>query len=345
MNSFTKNKVSTVLGIRIFFALLTFITIYFLYEMLSPNSIHGIRQTKYMYSQPKDSIDVVMLGSSHIHCDINTALLWEDYGIAAYDYSAAEQPLWITYYYLKEICKTQKPKVAVIDLYGPAHFKEDYQYDWISDNTYGIRFSLNKLQMILASVELEHLQKYFPSFFGFHNRYKELTIEDIKENFKSKEDKAVFKGYTPYFAINEQERPEIVPVRSGGITPKSEIYLIKIIDYCKENNIELFFIVSPYITNDEDEKVYNRVKEIAKAEHVHFNSTNYDYTKMGLDFETDFNDESHLNYSGSCKFSKYFADELLERFDLEDHRGDDYYSSWDRHCEEIAKNVANKRPY
>ena len=65
-----------------------------------------------MYWQPENAIDVVMMGTSHVHCGVNTAFLWEKYGIASYDYSGAEQPLWMTYFYLKELYKYQTPKVV-----------------------------------------------------------------------------------------------------------------------------------------------------------------------------------------------------------------------------------------
>ncbi len=74
-----------------------------------------------------------------------------------------------------------------------------------------------------------------------------------------------------------------------------DIYLQKIIDYTKKNDIELFLIVTPYITNDNQELIYNRVKEIAQMNDIEFNSTNYDYDKIGLDFENDFMDNSHLS--------------------------------------------------
>ena len=87
-------------------------------RLLCVKSQDGIDQARAFYHQPENSIDVVFLGSSHIHCNINTAYLWTEYGIAAYDYSAAEQPLWMTYYWLREFCKTQKPKLVVVDVFG-----------------------------------------------------------------------------------------------------------------------------------------------------------------------------------------------------------------------------------
>ena len=128
MKIIKKNKV------RIGFLVLLIVTVYLVSNIFRIKSPHGINQLEGLYWQPDQAIDVVMMGTSHIHCGVNTALLWEKYGIAAYDYSGAEQPLWMTYYYLRELYKYQDPKVVILDMYAPARFKEDYQYDWISEN-------------------------------------------------------------------------------------------------------------------------------------------------------------------------------------------------------------------
>lgn len=323
-----------------FFILLTIVSFRCVDKLLSIKSAHGIQQARDMYIQPRNSIDVVFMGSSHIHCDVNTAMLWKDFGIAAYDYSAAEQPLWITYYYIKEICKYQNPKLIVLDLYSPARFKDDYQYKWLRDNLLGVRFSWNKLKMLYASCEPEHYFEYFPNFVTYHHRYP--TLEDIKYFFKSDYERASFKGYTPYYIKTPQTEPALVEDKSGGITIKSEQYLQKIIEYTQKNDIELYLIVSPYITTSEDELVYNRVKEIAASYGLEFNSTNYSYDEMGLDFDTDFNDESHLNYSGSCKYTEYLGAEIKKNYDIPDRRGLEKWESWDRHVEEIEKAASVK---
>ncbi|MCR4990409.1 MAG: hypothetical protein K6A38_06050 [Lachnospiraceae bacterium] len=323
-------------GILLVFLVLSYC---FFNRLLSIKSEHGIRQAREMYAQPINTIDVVFLGSSHIHCDVNTALLWEKYGIASYDYSAAEQPLWITYHYLREICKYQDPKVVVVDLYSPARYKYDYQYPYLSENLYGFRFSINKLEMIYASCEPERYFDYFPSIALYNSRYTSLGESDFEDIKLSRSEREAFKGYSPYYVVEPQEEPLLEQPQSGGITLKSEIYLYKIIDFCKENEIEIFLMVSPYITTDEDELVYNRVHEIADMEGINFNSTNYFYNKMELNFEEDFNDESHLNYRGSCKFSDYLGEELKSLYEIPDRRGNRRWESWDRHVEEVKKDA------
>ncbi|MCR5304805.1 MAG: hypothetical protein K6E33_09630, partial [Lachnospiraceae bacterium] len=248
--------------------------------------------------------------------------------------------LWTTYYYLIEICKYQDPHLVVLDLYSPARFKEDYQYDWLMDNLNGVRFSWNKLQMLYVNCQPEKFWKYFPSMATYHSRYRQLTAEDWEYLTMSRYERAAFKGYTPYYYVDPQEEPTLKEKQSGGITVKSEIYLQKIIEYTHDHGIDLFLIVSPYITTDEDELVYNRVHEIADRYGIHFNSTNYYYEAMKLDFDVDFNDHSHLNYIGSCKFTEYLGGELDRMFDIPDRRGLSRWESWDRHAADVRQKAA-----
>lgn len=329
-------------ALRISFVLLLIGSLYLISAILKIKSPHGINQKKCFYCQPENSIDMVMMGSSHIHCNINTGLLWEAYGIPAYDYSGAEQPLWMTYYYLKEIYKYQQPKVIVLDLFAPARFKEDYQYDWISENIYGMRFSLNKLKMLSVSIEPHKLKDYFPSFMVYHSRYDEISEKDFEYFFWDEQHMETFKGYTPYFLKEKQIRPEINEQRKDGLSRKSLDYLMKIIAYTKKQNTKLILIAAPYITTNEDTRTYNQVEEIAKENDIVFINYNEYYDEMGLDFDEDFNDDSHLNYRGSCKFTNYLGEYLSSIPEYSDHRKEKGYASWDENAKIIKNYAASK---
>ncbi len=311
------------------------LSIYLITTIFRFKSPHGINQIEGMYWQPKESIDVVMMGTSHVHCGINTGLLWEKYGIPAYDYSGAEQPLWMTYYYLKELYKSQSPEVIVLDLYAPARYKEDYQYNWISENIYGMRFSMNKLEMLLTSVEINRINQYFPSFFAYHSRYKDLGADDFNSFFWDRKEKEAFKGYTPYWNKRAQERPNedlFTEVQAGGLTLKSEEYLRKIIQLTKEKGSELILVVVPYVETTDDRKTYLEIEEIAKEEEITFINYNELYDEIGIDFTSDFNDDSHLNYWGSCKFTEYLGDFLLTREGVTNRKNQEGYESWGKNA-------------
>ncbi len=325
--------------------------------VLKDRSEHGVRQCMGIYSQPKDSIDVVFLGSSHVHYGVNTAKLWSDFGISAYDMSSAEQPIWISYYYLKELCKTQHPKVVVIDLFCVAAFDDEYKfkYKYLSDSFNGFKLNRNKINMLRVSMDgdRELWDKYVPAFFGYHDRYDMLTEEDKADLTY---DFSAFKGFTPYFENYPMEPPHLNEEDTLPPTDKSIEYLDKIIDFTRENDIQLLFTIVPYKVNREhvegrvqhEDLVYNWLdgyfeeKRQQGNEHVYFDYTMKHYYDMAIDFESgiDFTDgNSHLNYYGSVKVSWYLANQLRNLYGTEklpDHRGDPYYESWDRHVEEIT---------
>ncbi|MBO4458945.1 MAG: hypothetical protein J5802_14660 [Butyrivibrio sp.] len=327
---------------RLILILVTVLSLWYLDGMLCVKSEHGIDQSRALYYQPRNSIDVAMLGSSHVHCDIDTSLLWHEYGIAAYDYSAAEQPLWTTYYYLKELCKYQKPQAVVLDLYSTSINRDDYQYTWLLQNLYGVRFSLNKLQMLFASAEPSKISEYFPSFVYYHNRLGQLSEEDYLYPLTAPKTLREFKGYTPNIKKEPQAMTDPNLQSIGELSPKSELYLNKIIEYTKKHDIKLLLIVAPYITNDEYENFYDRIKDIADQNGVQFCNANDLYDEIGLDFKTDFNDASHLNYWGACKFTSYLGKDLKKRYNLPDRRGERRYDSWASNYQKITEYMKDK---
>ena len=75
----------------------------------------GVTPIRDFYSFPEDSIDVLMLGSSHLGVNVDTTILCNDYGIGSYKLWGATQPVWNSYYNLAEALKTQHPKVVVLE--------------------------------------------------------------------------------------------------------------------------------------------------------------------------------------------------------------------------------------
>ena len=66
------------------------------------------------YSLDNNTLDVVFIGSSNIHCNVNPNVIWHEYGITSYDYSCDQQELGTSYYYLQQVFETQSPKVVFL---------------------------------------------------------------------------------------------------------------------------------------------------------------------------------------------------------------------------------------
>jgi len=77
----------------------------------------GMYSIEAFYAQEENSVDLLVLGSSHAFEDVNTGTMWKNYGMAAYDLCGSIQPMWNAYYYLREALKTQTPKLVVLEAY------------------------------------------------------------------------------------------------------------------------------------------------------------------------------------------------------------------------------------
>ena len=96
------------------------------------------------------------------------------------------------------------------------------------------------------------------------------------------------------------------------------LYLKKIIEECKEKDIRILLTYLPYPTDDFWKKEANMISDIAEEYDVDYlNFTDIDV----VNYDTDFADsDSHMNYSGQVKVSKFLGRYITQNFDIEDKR-------------------------
>ena len=296
-------------------------------HVLLLKSKDGIEQIHSFYMQKENTVDVLFLGSSHVYCNINTGTLWDEYGMASFDLGGAEQPYWNSYYYLKEALKTQRPKVIVFEITTPGIRETDFQPEnWLICNTYGMRWSENRIEAIKNSSVEQSFERLLNPFNSIHNRYKDLSEEDFIDSQRDISNK----GFDPRETVIPFEQPDISSItETAPITEKAELYLNKIIDYAEQENIPLLLLTAPYTVKEEAQKRYNYVFSIAESRQVPYLDSNKMYDEIGLDFSTDMADDLHLNRTGNAKFSKFLGQYLLDRYEIEDRRGEEKYDSWE----------------
>lgn len=298
-------------------------------RILLLKSEDGIEQMQAYYLQKENTVDVLLLGSSHIYCDVNTGVLWDEYGISAFDLGGAEQPFWNSYYFLKEALKTQKPKVIVLDITIPGIRSEEYQPRvWSVTKLFGIHFNRNRIDATRISVPSSSFETLLNPMNEMHTRYSDLDKDDFIDSNRS----VNYKGFDLRDGIVPYETPDMSGVTElTPMTEKEELYYRKIIELTREEKIPLLLVSVPFLVYEEAQKIYNYEFKIAKEEgvpYIDYNKGNH-YAEMDLDFKTDMADEFHLNITGNEKFSKYLGAQLKETYDLTDHRGDEKYDSWE----------------
>ena len=128
---------------------------------------------KGFYAEEENSLDVIFFGSSQLYADIAPAVLFKEYGIVSYDFCANEQPLWITYFYIKEALKHQNPDVVVVDVFTV--YGEDYEAEGINHFSLDdLPMSLNKIEAIQVAVPAGERYSYYFPLAKYHNTWTDL---------------------------------------------------------------------------------------------------------------------------------------------------------------------------
>ena len=299
----------------------------------------GILPMRDYYDLPKDTVDVLFLGSSHVGMNISTDILWNDAGIAGYKCWGSTQPVWNTYYYLVDCLKYQTPKVIVLDVHG-ATFSYDYaDYVLQVKNTLGLRMSMNKVNAIFASVPQKDRATLLLGFPTYHTRYTELTETDF-EYFPW--DKHIGIDVT---SNETMDRVYPITIPSSNATSgvadlgnKEEKYLRMIIELCRKKNIPLELVTSPYAISDLEQQRFRKIKEIAYEYGIRFTNFNECYADYGIDPSSDFLDSGHFNKYGVPKYTRAIEKILTAKYSLPDRRKDPQHV-WNRKKEQTEKPI------
>ncbi|MEI0495618.1 SGNH/GDSL hydrolase family protein [Brachyspira intermedia] len=300
----------------------------------------GIKPVDVFYQQPKKSIDVLFIGSSRVYCDIIPYVLFNDYGISSFNLTSDYQPLWHSYFFIKEALKTQKPKLIIIEVFTTEIYN-DYATDAeIIKFAYGLKWSLNKINALKISSPKNRWNEFINPFYQYHNRYSSLISDDF---FRNNIDYKSYKGYHLINWTKKFQRPYVNNVTNYvKLHNKTEEYYRKTIELVKNNDIPLILTISPYPAfNENRQKIFNTAKKIADEYNVPFINFNFNYDDYNLDFNTDFADNSHLNYKGAIKLTRYLGKYLKENYDLPDRRGDPKYYSWEMNAKYEYKKTYN----
>lgn len=315
--------------------------------VLTPKSDYGICSMANLYRQEGNSIDVLAVGTSLVYAGINTNVLWSEYGIAAYDLCSAEQPYWVSYYVIKEALKTQHPKVILLDAKASIYTRDYSKRGRTILSTYGILGLDNRIGAIMACLEdpAEALE-YILGLPQVHTNYLTVIADDLilpPDNGGRGEN---WKGYIEMDAVEHHQRPSLVWTSTKrNLTGKAEEYLRKIFELCQSEGIELMLVGMPNPDYANDHMYYNALWALAEEYGISGINYNDPDLRFGLRYSSDFADWQHLNVKGSQTFSRKLAEDLLERYDLQDHRGEEGYESYDLAAEEWYEKASTFESY
>lgn len=309
----------------------TVTALYLLQRLLVPKYQTGIVEGSMIEEYYKDDVqhEVLFVGDCEVYENFSTITLWEKYGISSYIRGSAQQLTWQSYYLLEDALRYETPKVVVFNVLA-LKYNEPQSEAYNRMSIDGMRWSSSKVNNIKASMtDEENFIDYVFPILRYHSRWSELTTDDFKHLFTK--DLVTHNGYYMRVDVKPQgEFPEPKPLIDYTLGEKAMSYMQKMVDLCKEKDIELILIKAPTEFPHWYDEWDAQVVEFARENDVPYINYIPLQEEIGLDMSTDTYDAGlHLNTQGAEKMADYFGAYLVENYELTDYRDNEKYAkSW-----------------
>lgn len=350
------------------FVVAVFMTIVLMCDLFEYENNKNYDKNAYTYRNlPENIIDGVYIGTSGVDRYWVAAKAYEDYGMSLHAYSFDALSSWLYTEAIELAFQNQTPKLVLLDIRS---FYQENTVDLMDVRSRRLLdsmpfFSLKRLQIsqkvvnkiykqslkeveeakLLAEQQTdptlppvvipEERSKYdfsFAfSFIKYHSKWSDNY--SIYNNLGSKE-----QGHGGYFIDqkrNIKETPQAQVVfdanRYSKLDPIAEESLYEIIDYIKENNLNVLFVDTPQFLDESEHGRANTTYKILEEngmKYLHFYQNGSGKFAVDLDNTKDFYDESHVNYYGALKFTDALAKYINENYDLPDRRDDKEAASY-----------------
>ena len=304
------------------------------------NEIHAF------YSEPRDTIDVLYVGSSPLLRGVCPMVMWKEYGFTGYVRASALQAPAVSYGLLAESLKYQTPELVVL-LCDNIFTKYDYveREGDLRRGLDGMKMSgykLDIIQEVTQADERQSMLSYAFPLMRYHDRWKEINLAAdkpeplLEHSFK--------KGNVYLRDINPQEYPEGFMEPTGESYPFDEGakgYVEKSIALCKEKEIPVLLLHVPKMSWSYEQSVAleNFAAENGAA-YLDLDREEY-RSQLGLDPQVDYYDQGHMNLTGAIKLSCWLGAWLDEQYALPDHRedsviSDNWNADWAQYAEKTG---------
>lgn len=300
-------------------------TLFLLQRLLMPKYVTDVVEGALIaeYYKEDKNHDVVFIGDCEVYENFSPKVLWEDYGINSYIRGSAQQLIWQSYYLLEDTLRYEKPEVVIFNVLA-MQYNEPQKEAYNRMTLEGMKWSASKVKSIQASMtSSEKFLDYVFPILRYHSRWCELGKEDAAYLFDTRP--VSHNGYYMRVDVKPAENvPEGKILANYQFGENAYLYLDKMTQLCKENDIQLVLVKAPSLYPywyDEWEEQMEKYAEDNGLLYVNFLEL---VDETGLDFSKDTYDGGlHLNLSGAEKITEYLGGVLMEECSLTDRRKDE----------------------
>ena len=327
--------------------------------------MHCYSQPKYFNTRfintfeemPDNTVDGIVIGSSVIAHGWVSAVSWEKFGIAAFQFGTSVQPIGSIPGFIEYAEKNHDIKYVIIDVRSlrkqslmtsitSSKVQEAYlnipdlasRYSMLMDlfdyaervyDYYGEpEKESDKLDRTKASMYLPLL--------AFHNRWvdglEKADFVDVKNEYLGANDR--------YTAFLSRDMTANVKNLNYGKTAELDDFqkseLDRLFEYLEQTDLEVLFISTPSFKSASIQRELGSFIEYCKESG--YNTIDFCTPEMlqevGFDTKVDFSDNGHVNLAGAQKLTTYICQYLIDNgYPYEDRRGQDGYEIWDKGLE------------
>ncbi len=274
---------------------------------------------------PKNSVDLLILGSSHSGDGISPDILNESLGLTSFNQSINGLRAEYAPYRLEAALTTQSPKLVVLDTYLFESYwnEEDKVASWALDSQ---PLNLAKIKTIQAFAPADKLPYYVP-LVKYHSRYRELTQADFDfllnpsayavQGVGTHE---IRDGYLDqlddYFDQDLSLDEEVLPLSEGQKASMDQVVAL-----AKQHGAQLLFVTVPYkeqmgMNSVENHRISNYLRQLYEGDPaVQVLDMNEHWAEIEFGY-ADLRNEGHMNPGGREKTSLFLADYIWGNYDF-----------------------------
>lgn len=291
------------------------------------------------YAEDKNTIDVIMIGSSALYRYWIAPQAYEEQGFTSTVIGSASQDICQIPYIMEEAVKSQDADLIVVEL---RNIVARDQYDAISPEEQKYRFevvtsgmnpSITRLKMIndLYDEDLISKMEMMFSVLKYHNNLMEYDRDYLIERLKNE---PVSDKYVNVRADVKAKKKLVYESDDDTIlSEKSKTYIDAIEDKAKELDKKVLLIFTPYKPRKDQIVEQKQIGEYCKKQGYDYLDMNLYVDDIGLDFSTDLYNGKHTNVAGSQKVTTYLAEYMKQQYGLSADLDKKQKAEWQHACE------------
>lgn len=283
----------------------------------------------------EDNLDMVYIGGSAAFVYWEPLKAWNDCGFTSYNFATNTIQAENIKAYIEEAERYQKPSLYVIGVRAFQYYSDEQEEAGLRNGSDGMDITSSaRYDMINSyfdnriSDENTDILSYYLDIAKYHTNTANLG-SSTAWGFINNEGTSPNKGWEwidSYAYLNEPK--DFHTNEKADLLENARKTLEELLEYCVNKDLNVLFVVCPYVITKEDQSKYNTMKDMVEASGFRFLNTNEYYREMNMDFSTDFYNEAHVNLFGASKYTSFLENYIVQNYNMPDHRTDPSYSAW-----------------